>query len=318
MEIWCAKTNVVHHDNRLVKVLRDPQMIRGFLYEEPVEEIPALTHCGEALCCRGHALPFHSHAGFEFLYLSRGICHWEVGNSAFRQTMGDLFIAHPGEPHRTGSKLNSENRHLWMGLRLEKIGPDGTRLAEELRRSQVRLLLGCHDAEPLLSAVISQIMTLRPHRAEVVAALLHALVPLISQRLALSRSRSQETTYPALPYSSAVQKTIAYMQKNLDRRISLHDLATVATIRHAPQLCTLFHKEVGTTPARRHTQMRLEAAREALRQPSGTITTVALQFGFSSSQHFSTQFRRAFGLSPRLWQLGPNLTQKNGRSKRRN
>jgi len=30
----------------------------------------------------------------------------------------------------------------------------------------------------------------------------------------------------------------------------------------------------------------------------------ALQFGFSSSQHFSVCFQREFGISPRNWQSG--------------
>jgi AraC-like DNA-binding protein len=38
-----------------------------------------------------------------------------------------------------------------------------------------------------------------------------------------------------------------------------------------------------------------------LRQPSSDITRVALQFGFSSSQHFSDHFRRAYGVTPGRW-----------------
>ena len=54
-------------------------------------------------------------------------------------------------------------------------------------------------------------------------------------------------------------------------------------------------------PAAYHLAMRLQAAREMLRQPTFDITTTALQFGFSSSQHFSTLFKRAFRVTPRNW-----------------
>ncbi|CAN5686059.1 hypothetical protein BH09VER1_BH09VER1_03580 [soil metagenome] len=288
-----------------MRILRDRQIISGFIYEEPVDEIPALTHCGEALCCRGHSRPVHTHPGFEFLYLTRGVCHWQAAGATFRQTMGDLFIAHPKEPHQTGPTPNPENRHLWLGLRLETLGPDGAALARHLRRHGIRFLPGCHSVEPILSAIVRQIMTTRPQRAKVVASLLHAFISLVSQRLAMAEAADAVTTdCPVLPYSFAVQKAITYMGKNLDRRISLRDLAMAATLRHPPHLCALFHREVGVTPALYHTQLRLQAARDALRQPLASITFVAMQFGFSSSQHFSTLFRRTFGLTPLKWKQG--------------
>lgn len=45
---------------------------------------------------------------------------------------------------------------------------------------------------------------------------------------------------------------------------------------------------------------RLQRAHERLARGEGrSITDVAYDMGFNSSSHFSTQFRRRFGLSPR-------------------
>jgi AraC family transcriptional regulator len=55
------------------------------------------------------------------------------------------------------------------------------------------------------------------------------------------------------------------------------------------------------TPSAYHLQLRLDAARQELLQSSMDITSIAGQYGFSSSQHFCTAFRRAFGVSPRAW-----------------
>jgi transcriptional regulator GlxA family with amidase domain len=76
-------------------------------------------------------------------------------------------------------------------------------------------------------------------------------------------------------------------------------------MRHAPHFCAQFHREVGVPPAAYHRRLRLHAAREELKQPGLTITMVALQFGFSSSQHFSACFQSEFGTSPRHWQNDP-------------
>ena len=298
-----------------MKSLRDPQIISGFIYEEPVDEIPALTHCGEALCCHGHCRPSHAHVGYEFLYLCRGTCHWQASGSIYQQRMGDLFVAHPGEAHCTGSKPNPENRHLWLGLRLERFGPEAASLGREIRRRGIRLLSGCQEAEPLLNAIICQIMTLRPRRAEVVVSLLHSFVALVTQRLEIAASgNNEDSTTSVLPYSLPVQKAMAYMGKNLDRRIPLRELAAAATLRNTPHLCTLFHREVGVTPSYYHAQLRLDSSRNALRQSSATITDVALQYGFSSSQHFNTAFRAAFGITPGQWKNGHHPKRKTFRA----
>jgi AraC-like DNA-binding protein len=283
-----------------MQVLRDPQIISGFIYEDPVAELPAITHCGEALCCRGHARPPHSHEGFEFMYLSRGTAYWQTAGQNYTQRMGDIFIAHPNESHHTSPKPNPENQHVWLGLQLDRLGPNGAHLAQQIRNADIRLLSNCQEIEPLLRAIIAQVVTLRRLRAQVVLALVSAFIALLEQRLACAEDPTYRTSQ-VLPYSPAVQTALAYMKQHLDCRIPLRDLAAAAMAPSLPHFCSQFHREVGVTPAAHHVVLRLEAAREMLRQPAFDITTSAHQFGFSSSQHFSTLFKRAFGVTPRTW-----------------
>jgi AraC-like DNA-binding protein len=219
-----------------------------------------------------------------------------------------MFIAHPGVSHGTGPLPNPENQHLWMGLRLSDLGTRGAFLAGQIRRRKVLLLRGFHEAELLIRAIIGQVVTIQPQRASVIQSLLSAFIETVNQRIiAVSPSEKGQKSV-AWPYSFMIQKVVAYMQRNLDRRISLKDLAGLASTRNAAHFCTLFRQEVGLTPAAYHVHLRLHAAREALRQPTAEITTIAHQFGFSSSQHFSTQFHRLFGTTPLQWKKGkPSL-----------
>jgi AraC-like DNA-binding protein len=282
-----------------MKVLRDPQIISGYLYDRPVDELPALTHCGEALCARGHHLKPHSHPGFEFLYLARGQTSWRAGGTVTNQGMGDLFIAYPGEKHGTGPMPNPENHHLWVGLKLDRLGPAARRLATELRAGHVRSLAGCPEVEPVLRGLVAQVVAQQPHRREAATAYLDLFITLVAQRLHAGERRAPAPS--ALPYSHAVQRAVAYMEQQLDRRLPLHDLAAMATARSVPHFCAQFRREVGVSPAAYHLQLRLDAARLTLRQPGFDVTKTAQQHGFSSSQHFSTLFRRAYGMTPRAW-----------------
>ena len=282
-----------------MKVLREPQIISGFLYDRPVDDLPALTHCGEALCSRGHHLKPHAHPVFEFLYLARGRATWRAGGVVSAQGMGDLYIVYPGEKHGTGPVPNPENHHLWVGLQLEQLGPAARRLAAELRRTRLRSLSGCPEVEPVLRGLVAQVVANHPQRRQAIAAYLELFVTLVTQRLREGERRTPATT--ALPYSYAVQRAVAYMEQQLDRRLPLRDLAAMATARSVPHFCAQFRREVGVSPAAYHLRLRLAAARLTLRQPGFDVTKTAQQHGFSSSQHFSTLFRSAYGTTPREW-----------------
>lgn len=286
-----------------MQVLREPQIVSGFVYEKPVDDLPELTHCGEALCCEGHQLKPHRHRGYEFLYLLRGRATWRSRGQTVEQHSGDLYIAYPGELHRTGAVPNPENQHLWVGLDIAKLGPHGRRLHEKLQRERPHLLAGCGEIETVLRGVLRQVISMRARRTEAILAGLSLLMELIEQRWedleGGSAGLSSEVSH--LPYSYGVEKAVAYLHANLESRLPLADIAGIATARSIPHFCTQFRREVGVAPAAYHLQLRLEAARDALRQPVYDVTAVALQFGFSSSQHFSTQFRRMFGQTPSEW-----------------
>jgi AraC-like DNA-binding protein len=283
-----------------METFRDPGIITGFCYERPLKGLPSLTHCGEAQCARDHSLKWHQHRGFEFLYLSRGDYSWQVGRQTFHQGMGDIFVAYPGESHRSASRSHPETHHLWIGLCLDGLGAEGARLARQLRASRPRLLGHCHETEPILRGIVCQVTGRQSRRNETVQAYLRVLISLIEQRLASGMKPSSAAE--DVPYSYPIQKAVGYMRENLDRRLPVQDVARVAGCGIS-QFCARFGREVGLSPAAYHLQLRLNAAREALGQRDSSIQMVAMEYGFSSSQHFSAVFGRAFKITPRQCQM---------------
>jgi len=300
-----------------MKVIRETTHISGFLYDKPLEEAPALTHCGEALCARGHSVKTHAHPGFEFHYLSRGgPFGWRLGAKNIAQKTGEIFVTYPNEPHLSVPEGNPESHFLWIGLKLSDLDADGKRMERLLLKRECRLVAGCQEIEPVLRGVIAQVITRRPHRGSAVRAYLQTFIALLEQRILTTKSDS-DLPVAQLPYSHGVLKAVAYLEKNLDRRVPLDELAAAASSRSTTNFCTRFRREVGVPPATYHLHLRLQGARAALRQPAFAITTVAFQFGFNSSQHFSFHFRREFGITPsRASQLdrGSNLESRGKKS----
>jgi AraC family transcriptional regulator len=55
---------------------------------------------------------------------------------------------------------------------------------------------------------------------------------------------------------------------------------------------------MGVSPSRHHVNLRLDAARQLLRETKKSIVAVALEVGYTNPSHFAQLFRRETGLSP--------------------
>jgi transcriptional regulator GlxA family with amidase domain len=58
---------------------------------------------------------------------------------------------------------------------------------------------------------------------------------------------------------------------------------------------------MGIAPAEYYLRMRVAHACKELSQTDRPVTEIGLSTGFSSSQHFSTAFKRVIGTTPRAY-----------------
>lgn len=66
----------------------------------------------------------------------------------------------------------------------------------------------------------------------------------------------------------------------------------------------LFHDLHGQSPANYIDRLRMDHACQLLRQPGSSITAVAMNLGYKTSQHFATVFKKYIGLTPTQWRDG--------------
>lgn len=90
---------------------------------------------------------------------------------------------------------------------------------------------------------------------------------------------------------------VALMEANVEEPLELEDLATIAGISRR-QLERLFLKHLNCSPSRYYLTIRLNRARQLLRQTSMMIIEVATACGFVSTPHFSKCYRGFFGVPP--------------------
>jgi AraC-like DNA-binding protein len=62
-----------------------------------------------------------------------------------------------------------------------------------------------------------------------------------------------------------------------------------------------FKRHTGLSPHRYINKMRLEKARRLMGVTENPLKSIADSLGFSSQYHFSSAFKRQFGVSPKAW-----------------
>lgn len=90
---------------------------------------------------------------------------------------------------------------------------------------------------------------------------------------------------------------VRQMADHLDEPLTASGLAATAGLS-VRQVERLFLRHLGTTPGRYYMRLRLERARELLRQSNLSILDIAIATGFTSHSYFAQSYRQLFGRPP--------------------
>ena len=119
---------------------------------------------------------------------------------------------------------------------------------------------------------------------------------LVWEVLVLSRERENS---PGRDWATAVRTAL---ELNLGTALPVRD-ALAALPLSCRQLCRCFRERYGTSPKVYQELLRIDEARRMLTCTALDITSIATELGFSSSQHFATQFRRLAGCTPSTYRM---------------
>ena len=101
------------------------------------------------------------------------------------------------------------------------------------------------------------------------------------------------------PKSDRIQNALAYARNNLDKALTVGDLAEAANLSPR-QFSRAFRAETGQSPAKAIENLRLEAARLSMEQSRHPIDVIARQTGFADRDRMRRAFLRAFGQPPQV------------------
>lgn len=160
------------------------------------------------------------------------------------------------------------------------------------------------EARFLISSIIDEDKRDAPDSREYQGALLKVLV--------LRLRRNYESASPAekdraLGDKSSgkhtLERAVRLINENLSVKYGVNELSRDLCVSRA-YITRLFNENMGISPARYITLMRIEEAKSLLEAGDIKVGQVAERMGYSNIHHFSRQFTKLMGVSPKKYSKG--------------
>ena len=133
------------------------------------------------------------------------------------------------------------------------------------------------------------------------------MVGLVLEQLLIDIVRSAEPTVERPRVASSVkqradnemtERVIRYMEEHLCENLSFTTICLFSA-QSATNLKTVFKSVTGMGVMEYYRHLKIERAKQMLREGSGNITQIADRLGYTSVHYFSRHFKQATGMTPR-------------------
>ena len=263
-------------------------------------------------------LPQHKNPGLEIVYLRKGRMVWKCEGQIETVPPASIYFTLPWQEH--GSVHEYEPGHEWffIVLRLEKSSerrnlslliPRELGLPKSfLRKLRSRLLhapFHCMPASALVAQIFPALISELENPGDFHAPRVQHLTSLILLELAHALDRAD--LIPPHPQADMdrLSRLLTQIQAQPGECWTLAIMSKYIGLQRT-QLGALFRHQTGDTPIRYLNRIRVRHARELLQSTKKSITDIALECGFSSSQYFASVFKQLTGVPAHSYrQNGP-------------
>ncbi|MDF2721162.1 MAG: AraC family transcriptional regulator [Paenibacillus sp.] len=228
-------------------------------------------------------VPMHRHRCYELVYYIAGSGSTRLSDTEYRYEPNTYTIIPPGMPH--DERRLDQTDVIWIGFNLP--GGDWPKLAQGLFRD---------TAASILSALLSMKTELQEKQNYYAQKLNLRVSDIVFDHLRTVSPGGSSGTNDNLLY------TRTFIDENFNQKIAIEDLADIAGYSYH-HYRHLFKKKFGVSPIRYLMDKRMEKARSMLRCTDLSITTIAMQCGFSNDAQFCTLFKREIGETPRSYRM---------------
>ena len=250
----------------------------------------------------------HRNPGLEIVYVSRGHLLWEAEGRVESVPRGSVFFTLPNQEH--GSAQEFEPGHEWWyvilapSLRRGGLFPEDLQFSTSDIRNMEREIRGSARHSIRASGRMATLLPELVLELENPGAMHTLMVENLTRAVVLELVRSlqqdagSEAGSAVRASSAAVRNLVQRIAATPDAAWTLPEMALASSLGRT-QLAAHFVELTGDTPMRFVNRMRIRKACRLLRETGHSITHIAMECGYETSQYFATVFKSfTGGLSP--------------------
>ena len=269
-------------------------ILAGFHFQKPEPAVAELIFCGEYWAMPEWFVGEHDHKVWELYFQLDGVSEWAGPNQNYRLRPGSFLAVAPNVRHRMSKPARQKHHFIYAAIDLAAIFSRHPSLRELWRGHTLVYRPNVESVAAPFRQLVREVTLAQAHRPTGLRLALDALVLEATRSMTVAGGRSFVGAHPA------VVRVKELLEHQCQRSWRLADLAQVAGLSPT-HLAELFARDVGLPPRQYLLQVRIDRAKQYLQQKTIPITTLAMELGFSSSQHFAAVFKRRTGTTPRTY-----------------
>jgi AraC-like DNA-binding protein len=253
---------------------------------------------------RLNAFPVKAAPGIKFIYILDGKFQWVIHTTEYTVYPGDIVVILPGQEFGSRSDVLEIGSFAWIQVEAKMQGADAITLdkwsslspGEVAAISKIMLLNSplvitkFADGGKIFKCIQQELTAQELGHQARINHHMDELLILISRQLSRQNNPGRDFSKTFLQLEEILRRDLSH-QWTVDEMAALVGLGT-----------TLFNEKVksysGFTPLNYLINIRISEAIKLLKKKEVSITDIALDTGFYSSQHFSTTFKKLTGFTP--------------------
>lgn len=262
-------------------------------------QLPNIVKLGKADYPKAHnALEEHVHPDcFEVCYHYNGQQRYVIGDTTFQTKSGDLFITLPNEKHGTGASPEEKSGLFYLVFQCMPdtknfLGLNGAE-TEHIKHSLFSIKKRVFHGNPKIKNLFNDILDIYFCQHDMKAARIYALFIeffyLLTKDIDVANRDLED-----IP--DDIAEAMKWIDQHYAGDVNTNALADRVFL-YTSQFKRKFKKYTGFSPYDYIVRKKIGLSKERLHSGM-SITEIAVELGFSSSQHFATVFKKYLDQTP--------------------
>lgn len=261
-----------------------------------------------------HSFPQSVSACIRIYYINEGKFEWNIAEESYILFPGDVSLIMPNQIFGSEKGVLEIGSISWIHIKIQNHGnnellsgkwsslseTESHAISKVLIMNNMPVLSKLPEVGRILRYIHDEILNQEIGYSTRVNQLIDELFIIITRHLTKQNNRARDFPKVFMQLEQA-------LRQNLSHQWTVEEMAAIAGMG-----ATLFNEKVknytGFTPLNYLINIRISEAIKQLKKENVSITDIALDAGFYSSQHFSTTFKKLTGYTPSEFRKN-NLSQ---------